>query len=90
MTDVEKLRDYAGALCEGRSDAELALIITGAKSWIGGIRWSWLIVSRNFLRDGRYHAGFNPPPDPKTVRAAMARALQAESGWQPVDPPPWR
>jgi hypothetical protein len=54
----EHLRNFEGGRWAGhasRSDAELADAVAQAKAWIGGRRYSWHIVAKNVLEDGRPH-----------------------------------
>lgn len=37
-------------------DESLQAVIDGAKEWISGRRWSWIIVACNYLKDGKFHA----------------------------------
>ena len=55
-TDVEILRDRLGLADTRMTDEALQAVIDGAKAWIRGRRYSWVVVASNYLRDGRYHA----------------------------------
>jgi hypothetical protein len=61
-TDIERLRVFARDIA-GCSDEELQAAIDGAKAWIRGRRWSWLVVASNYLRDGEFHASLRGQSD---------------------------
>jgi uncharacterized protein YecE (DUF72 family) len=58
--DVETLRkaipQWVGTNPDQYTDAELAEIATNAKRWVGGRRYSWVIVACNYMRTGEYKA----------------------------------
>jgi uncharacterized protein YecE (DUF72 family) len=61
MNDVEQLRkaipQWAGPEYQNQfTDEELAEIAIKAKRWVGGLRYSWVIVACNYMRTGVYKA----------------------------------
>jgi hypothetical protein len=62
-SELERFRAHLRTYNNGQDAAHAELpddvvqnAIDGAKNWIGGRRWSWLVVAANYLRDGRFHA----------------------------------